>query len=574
MKRLISIILSGALLTTVCIGASITANAAVVCEVSDNGYLFDTFEDGTAKLIGYEGSETELVIPKDINGCTVTGINYVAFANNTNITSVKIPDTVTLIDINAFKGCTSLAEITIPDSVENIKCGFDDTAYYHNVDNWEDGALYIDNHLIDTTQQVTGEYKIKDGTITISPSVFENCTALTDITIPESVKRIDCSFEDTELYNNTDNWEDGALYINNHLVATNEEIAMEYALKDGTVSISSTALSSGYIRQITIPASVQIINDKTLLSFSPFLKEINVVEENEYYHSIDGVLVESKTNTLLKYPASKIVSDYTIPEGIKNIYEPAFYSCEFTTLTFPSSVEKLIRPEQSVHNTHYTLHTTKINVSEDNEYLYSVDGVLFDKQSNALIKYPAKKTDTEYTIPDGVTEIEDYAFYASKLKQVTIPESVTVIKECAFNLSHNLKSATILNPRCSIFVSAFDFGNRFKVRGYENSSAQRMAVAEDFKFVSLGEADGTANKDQSALSTVANLLDGPVVTIILVVALISLIVLLFIKRKQNKKSTNQPIISHKPMSDEITPDQITQDQIANQITLDFDSNSD
>ena len=51
-----------------------------------------------------------------------------------------------------------------------------------------------------------------------------------------------------------------------------------------------------------------------------------------------------------------------------------------------------------------------INVSEGNANYKSEDGVLFSKDGAALILYPARKTDTSYSIPDNVQTIENYAF--------------------------------------------------------------------------------------------------------------------------------------------------------------------
>lgn len=50
----------------------------------------------------------------------VKRIDEYAFANSTNLVSVKIPDSVTAIGDYAFSGCTSLKEITIPSSVTKI----------------------------------------------------------------------------------------------------------------------------------------------------------------------------------------------------------------------------------------------------------------------------------------------------------------------------------------------------------------------------------------------------------------------------------------------------------------------
>jgi hypothetical protein len=53
---------------------------------------------------------------------------------------------------------------------------------------------------------------------------------------------------------------------------------------------------------------------------------------------------------------------------------------------------------------------TSINVDRGNLVYASIDGVLFDKNIRALIKYPEGKNQRTYNIPSTVTKIEDYAF--------------------------------------------------------------------------------------------------------------------------------------------------------------------
>lgn len=59
-------------------------------------------------------------------------------------------------------------------------------------------------------------------------------------------------------------------------------------------------------------------------------------------------------------------------------------------------------------------------------------------------------------IPEGVTTIGNFAFYASgKLTSVSIPESVTTIGDCAFHACKGLTSVTIPNSVTTISDYAF-----------------------------------------------------------------------------------------------------------------------
>ena len=77
--------------------------------------------NGSAITIsGYGGPSGSVTIPSSINGLPVTAIAESAFAGQSNITSISIPDGVTSIGSSAFSGCTGLTGITLPDSVINM----------------------------------------------------------------------------------------------------------------------------------------------------------------------------------------------------------------------------------------------------------------------------------------------------------------------------------------------------------------------------------------------------------------------------------------------------------------------
>lgn len=82
------------------------------------GVVYEIVDD-TAQVVGYEGTETSVVIEATYNGVSVTKIGAQAFKNS-EITSVEIPDGVTEIGNSAFYGCVKLESVIIPDSVTSI----------------------------------------------------------------------------------------------------------------------------------------------------------------------------------------------------------------------------------------------------------------------------------------------------------------------------------------------------------------------------------------------------------------------------------------------------------------------
>ena len=65
-------------------------------------------------------TQGEVIVPDKIEGRTVVGISYKAFADCTKITSVTIPDTVTAVGTGAFKNCTSLKTVNLSKAVNTI----------------------------------------------------------------------------------------------------------------------------------------------------------------------------------------------------------------------------------------------------------------------------------------------------------------------------------------------------------------------------------------------------------------------------------------------------------------------
>jgi hypothetical protein len=80
---------------------------------------------------------------------------------------------------------------------------------------------------------------------------------------------------------------------------------------------------------------------------------------------------------------------------------------------------------------------------------------LFDRSQTTLIQYPTGKGGTSYTIPEGVTTIDDRAFMNCGLTSITIPDSVTSIGNYVFNACPNLSSITIPNSVTNLGNNGF-----------------------------------------------------------------------------------------------------------------------
>ena len=85
----------------------------------DSDYIWFENESGMT-LAGYLGNATELTLPIEYNGKSVTNIGDYAFYSCTELTSVTIPNSVTSIGNYAFYGCSGITSIEIPNNVTSI----------------------------------------------------------------------------------------------------------------------------------------------------------------------------------------------------------------------------------------------------------------------------------------------------------------------------------------------------------------------------------------------------------------------------------------------------------------------
>ena len=100
---------------------------------------------------------------------------------------------------------------------------------------------------------------------------------------------------------------------------------------------------------------------------------------------------------------------------------------------------------------------TTINVSKDNLYFTSLNGVLFDKDKNILYQYAAGLDDTDYTVPDSVISIGNFAFEGcDNLISVYLPDTMTSIGDFAFDNCNSLKSINIPDSLTTIGPKAFE----------------------------------------------------------------------------------------------------------------------
>ncbi len=148
---------------------------------------------------------------------------------------------------------------------------------------------------------------------------------------------------------------------------------------------------------------------------------------------------------------SKLTSIH-LPDSVTSIAGYALASCtNLTSVTLGSGVSVI---EEKAFDNCTTL--TSIAVDEFNPVYGSMDGVLFNKSTAALMLCPQGKAGS-YTISNNITSIGDGAFSScANLTAVTIGTSVTKIGDSAFAGCSGLGDITIPKRVTSIGNWAFD----------------------------------------------------------------------------------------------------------------------
>lgn len=216
-----------------------------------------------------------------------------------------------------------------------------------------------------------------------------------------------------------------------------------YNLSLSKVQILDNVTQIGkYLFYMSVVQTFQISKSVTKISLCAFkqclnLTKFEVNERNTQFSSIDGVLLSKNLTLLYYYPIGKTNEQYVIPFNVTKITEYAFgYSTYLKSIT----IQKLTK---SIHEFAFSncVNLAHFSVDENNRNYTAINGVLFSKEKDALVKYPIGKTDESYSIPNTVKAIHMYAFENCRfLKTLQIGNNLTTIKAYSFTQCTSLEA--------------------------------------------------------------------------------------------------------------------------------------
>ena len=310
--------------------------------------------------------------------------------------------------------------------------------------------------LLKAPKSLSGKYSIRKGVKVIGNWAFKWCNSLCSINIPNSVTTIgEQAFLGCESLVN--------INIPNS-VTTIGDSAFAYCDSLTSINIPNSVTTIGEFAfwgceslvNINIPNSVTTIGELAFLGCES-LTNINIPNSVTNIGDWTFERCESLTNINIPNSVTNIgnnafyfcrsLTNINIPNSVTNIGNNAFGGCKsLTKIIIPSSVVNM-------NGNPFCRWNGKL-YNESKEFIYEHQ-VLFNKDRTTLIAY--RSNDTNYIIPDGVTNIGHCAFCGCKsLNSINIPNSVTYIGNEAFGGCKSLTSINIPNSVTNIGDWAFE----------------------------------------------------------------------------------------------------------------------
>ncbi|MBR5725158.1 MAG: leucine-rich repeat protein [Muribaculaceae bacterium] len=437
--------------------ASYSGVVNIPSQVTYNGTTY------TVSSIGYQAftlsTITQVTIPN-----TVTRIGSNAFRICKSLEKVTMTDAVTQILSQAFEGCRKLKEINLSENLENLpfSCfswcdSLKSITLPHSLKTIGSGAFKESHNLKAITCMAWEPPTLDDGTV-FESDVLSSAT----LTVPKS------SFND---YKNASSvW--SAFSTIKSLYYDIEKDGIYYLRNDwGTLDVTYKDNSyNSYSGRVVIPSWITLhegdidvegigscaflaCRNLTSVSLNPYIK---IIRDRAFMHctALTSISIPSYVETIENYAFSNCVSlnSITLREGLKTIGSYAMSGIGLTSITLPASLESIDGNSLSANTSLPT-----INVKADNPNFVSINGVLFTRDGKKLLTYPAGKSSTTYTVPDGIEVIANNAFDRARLlTEINLPNTLKQVLTSAFRECNALQQMVYPRGVTRINNSAMD----------------------------------------------------------------------------------------------------------------------
>ncbi len=490
---------------------------------------------------------------------TLTAIGYRAFYRSGLTGSIIIPDNVGAIKESAFYGCGSLETVTFgknlktlsPYSFQNCtalkRMTFTGTSleFIYRAAFSGCSALTEIEGTAPSVKAITDlaffgckalkrfPTKVFPGLTSIGSEAFRDCTALTEVILPDSLTALDkYAFRGCT----------GLTRVNFGSGLTSIGLWAFFgcaSLTEVTLPETLTYMDNGAFRnctsltEVTLPDSLTILNGGvfygcTALTSVHLGAGLTDIQNEAFYNCkrLNNVTFGNSLTSIFPraFYGCKALENVTFPESLSGIGVSAFYDTAITHVHIPKNVKSIGLAAFS-HNK-----LESITVDSENTYFRVSDNCLINIASKTLIaaaanpKIPADGSVTiigdhafyglsitEITIPSGVVSLGLNAFDScTALTHITLPETLTTIGLYAFRNCPSLKTVIILAKDAKFSVVDNTAGKRatfpFTTTVYAYESAEMKDYVKNFQPIYSGSLDGgeIGGKDSIQWRLIAN----------------------------------------------------------------------
>lgn len=362
---------------------------------------------------------------------------------NSAIETISIPFSVTNIGNNAFYHCTSLYRVYITDLAAWCNINFDNS--YAN-------PMYYAKYLHLNRLLLRGTIVLEEGIEAIPDYTFKN-SLVNGIIIPASVERLGYIGDAQNL--ETLIFKDGSKItsINAYAFSNFQNLkTVTFESNSMLISIGNNAFEEcENLAEITVPANVTSIGDYAFYNCKN-LKNV-IFENNSQLANIGRAAFQATS-----------IQELVLDSKLEDIKPEAFASCNnlqnieltdsdqlkigYLAFAFCNSLEKISMSCIEIEYSAF-LQCVKLNDVYYKGDLASWCNITFAGEyanplNNGAILHIGNNILTEFTFPEHIIEIKQYAFYGcTSITKLTVPVTVAEIGIKAFDNCGNLKSVII-----------------------------------------------------------------------------------------------------------------------------------
>lgn len=354
----------------------------------------------------------------------IDSIGENAFNSCKNLRTVNIGSALTKISPTAFKDCNNIEAFNL-DSGNSAFCSVD-------------GCIYdrAKTRLIMVPPAIKGSINLPAGVKEIGDYAFSGCKNITEINIPDGVTRIG---------NEAMKGCEGLTGI--RLPETLEEIGYN-------------ALAGTKIDKLYIPASVNKLGNG--FCDQDYLKAFTVAEGNKTYSSLDGLLFDSKKETLIRVPGG-MEGSLKLPDGVLTLGPGSLAGCKaISDIKFNGSLKK-IEDSALANCTSLTSLSIPENVTEIcNNAFYNCSNLKEIKFPDNLKVFNEAicsrcSSLSKFNFPTALETVMGYAFSNCAIEMLEIPATVKELRGLSFNNCSSLRKVSFLGS--TDLIGSWAFGN-------------------------------------------------------------------------------------------------------------------